>query len=161
MNKKAQVYYVILGAVILLFSILMAVVLSIVDPLKTDGGLIVFLTAQVLVNAIFIVVLVYTAFSKKDIAISYIMIVSTILYQSLPIFIRLLVSGKEPSYIWSLILGFGVTLIYLGILFGSDILSNKIEKKLPELEGKRIPVKDIESYNDENNKFVGANKKEK
>ena len=42
MNKKAQVYYVILGAVILLFSILMAVVLSIVDPLKTDGGLIVF-----------------------------------------------------------------------------------------------------------------------
>ena len=161
MNKKASLYYVIIGTVILLFSILMAVVLGIVDPFDTNEGLIIFLTTQILVNAIFVVVLIHTGFKKREISISYIMVVSTVLYQLLPIFIRLLVKGSKPDYTWALIIGFGVTLVYLSILFASDILSNKIEKKLPELEGKRIAVEDIETYNDENNKFVGANKKEK
>lgn len=159
-SNKAKLFYVIIGLLVLAFSITIAAVLHTVDPIKTDGGLWTFISIQIIVNLIFVFVLFYTGFKKKEIAVSYVMAISTIILQFLPLVIRLLVRDDKPNYMWSIIIAFVIVIGYFALLFGSDLLNDKVNDVVPTLEGRKIPVQDVKSYEDKDGKFVSAKRKD-
>ncbi|MDY3196443.1 MAG: hypothetical protein RBQ95_06240 [Paracholeplasma sp.] len=159
-STKAKLFYTIVGLVVLAFSIVTAVVLHITDPIKTSGGGWTFLSIQIVVNLLFVFVLLYTGFKKKEIAVSYVMVVSTIILQFLPLMIRLLVRGEKPQYMWAVIIAFVSIIAYLAVLFSSDLLNDKVQEVLPTLESNKIKVEDINDYNDQNGKLVSAKRKD-
>ncbi|HBT60092.1 MAG TPA: hypothetical protein DEA45_04635 [Acholeplasmataceae bacterium] len=159
-STKAKLFYTIVGLVVLAFSIVTAVVLHFVDPIKTSGGGWTFLSIQIIVNLLFVFVLLYTGFKKKEISVSYVMVTSTVILQFLPLIIRMLVSGKEPHYMWAVIISFVSIIVYLAVLFSSDLLNDKVQEVLPTLESKKIKIEDINEYNDQNGKFVSAKRKD-
>ena len=67
--------------------------------------------------------------------------------------------GDNPLIVWSLIVLFLSLLIYVGLFFGLDVLNDKIQKADETLKGKSIQVVNEDTYNDENGRFVSANKK--
>ena len=158
-TNKSKLYFILINVVILAFSVIIAFLLEDKHPIKTDEGLTIFIITQAIVNLCFVVVIAYLAFSRKDISHQVITYSSTILIQLLPLLIRLFVKGDKPSTIFAVIIIFVVMIIYLGIVLSMGVLGDKMKKAETELVGREIKVQDVDDYNDETGKFVGANNK--
>lgn len=158
-TNKGKLYFLLIGIVILAFSIILAVLLEDRNPIKTDIGLTIFIITQVLTNVIFAATLIYLAFSTKDLSQHVITFTSSLILQLLPLLIRVFVKGDNPRKILAISIIFIVIIIYLAIVLSMDVLATKMKAAETKLEGKEIKVQDIEDYNDENGNFVGANYK--
>lgn len=156
---KGKLYFLLINVVILAFFVILAFLLEDKSPIKTDEGLTIFIITQAVVNLCFVIATGYLAFSKKDISNVAITYTGTLIIQFLPLLVRLFVKGIKPRTILAVIIIFVVMIIYLGIVLSMGILGDKMKKAETELAGREIKVQDIDDYNDEDGKFIGANNK--
>lgn len=101
----------------------------------------------------------YFIYKKVEIANILILVRLTVIWQFIPLFIRLLLlEDKDPTKILfpSIILAIAL-LGYIGIFFLLIESNKRIKEKMPEFEGKITKPAESKSYYDDNNNFIGAN----
>lgn len=157
--NKGKLYFLLIGVVILAFSVVLAILLEDKQAIVTNTGLTIFIISQVIVDVMFILAVSFIAFSKKDISYYAITFTSSLILLLLPLLLRLLVKGDKPRTILAVIILFVALIIYLAIVLSMDVLGDKMKEAEKNLAGREIKVEEIDDYNDENGKFVGANNK--
>ena len=159
-SNKAKFYFLVIGFVVLAFSIIMAFLLHENNPIEFERGQFLYYTTKVIVSLSLVLVILYIAFFKKDRANIIIQMVLTLILQFLPLIVRFMLTREEPRFILTVVLVFVVFIIYLIFVLSFDLLTDRVKKVQPKLEGKKINVVDETSYYDENGNFIGAKKKE-
>lgn len=158
---KNKLYLSIIIIIVIAFSLILGFVLDGMENMAIGSGTpaAIYWVSKGLALALLLGVALYVMFRKQDVGNIYILIYLTLALQLLPLIERLLLRGDSPRIIWSLIILFIVFVGYLSIVFGLDLLNDKIQKVEESLKGKSIPVVDEDLYNDENGQFVSAKNK--
>jgi hypothetical protein len=158
---KNKLYLSIVILIVIAFSLILGFVLDGMENMAITSGTptIIYWISKGIALGLLLIVALYVVFRKQDVGNIYILLYMTLALQLLPFIERLLLRGDSPRIIWSLIILFIVTVGYLSVIFGLDILNDKIQKVEESLKGKSIPVVDEDLYNDENGNFVSAKKK--
>ncbi|MCR3906477.1 MAG: hypothetical protein NUK62_05585 [Tenericutes bacterium] len=158
---KNKLYLSIIILIVFAFSLILGFVLDGMENMAITSGTptIIYWISKGIALGLLLIVALYVVFRKQDVGNIYILLYMTLALQLLPFIERLLLRGDSPRIIWSLIVLFIVTVGYLSVIFGLDILNDKIQKVEESLKGKSIPVVDEDLYNDENGNFVSAKKK--
>ena len=158
---KNKLYLSIVSIIVLAFSLVLGFILDGMESMAISSGTpkTIYWVSKGIVLGLFVIVTLYVILRKQDVGNIYILLNMTLIIQVLPFAQSLLLRWDNPLVVWSLILLFISVIIYVALFFGLDVLNDKIQKVEPTLEGKSIEVVDEDSYNDENGRFVSANKK--
>jgi hypothetical protein len=158
---KNKLYLSIIAIIVLAFSLVLGFVFDGMESMAIATGTptTIYWVSKGIVLGLFVIVTLYIVLRKQDMGNIYILINMTLIIQILPFAQRLLLRGDNPLIVWSLIVLFLSLLIYVGLFFGLDVLNDKIQKADETLKGKSIQVVNEDTYNDENGRFVSANKK--
>lgn len=161
MTKRSGLYLLIIGFLILAFSLIMGWLMGSYLPLDSENARLFYYISKGMATLALLVMLLYAVFFKKDPANLAIQFTATLIYQFLPLLIRFLMTRKETLNLLAVIIIFLVTIIYLAIVFALDILNTRIKQVEKLLEGNKIPVVSEDTYYDENGRFVSATGKAK
>ena len=161
MSFKGKLYFIGLTLIFLCFSVLLAIVLNGNMPIEVGRGYTLYISTKILVSVFFVICVGYCGYFHNDRGNQIIQLILTIILQFLPLLIRFILTGEEPSFTLAIMLTFTITIIYLGIVLSLDILSAKINKTAVLLEGKKIAIVSDDDYNDENGHFSGTKNRKK
>lgn len=153
---KSKTLFKLSALLILIASIVISIVWNITNKFETDKGLIIYIVIKSIVSILLIIAVLYISSADKEPATNYIIGVSTIVVQFLPIIVKLLLNGNNPKVLITTIIVVIVLVSYAITFFGSIYANDKIKKIEPSLEGKEIPVVDVNYNDDETDTFKGA-----
>lgn len=145
-----------------LISFLLVLTLVVVLPFffdntfhNNDNYLTLYIISKSAAVLLLIVGFIYSMFFKKANATTYITMTTVILYQFIPLLVRVFLNKSEYPMVLSFITLMVSMLIAVLIIGGVAISNKKMLESDEKYAGNTIPVKDSKELYDENNKFKG------
>lgn len=156
---KKRLYFIIISGLILALSILLSFLLNKSLAINGDDNITLYWIVKAVVGLSLVFAIIYVAFKKQDISHAIIIFYLSVLLQFLPLVVRLLLRASEPKYVLSIIISSVIYIVYLSVMFGFSILTDKTNQADEKLLGKSIKVIDEDEYNDGDGNFKSANNK--
>lgn len=129
-KDKTMKKHIYLGMMMLLvgvFSLLIGFALDQSYPLVEDA-LVFFWIAKGVGLALLAFITLYLVVKKGDVGNMIILAVATALFQFLPLSLRFVLQGTDPSLIWAVVISFVFVIGYFGLFLALDISNDKFKQ---------------------------------
>lgn len=153
---KKRIYFAILLIIVFVFALVMGFIMNTVMPIEVQEAQLFYWITKGFVLLCLLGLTLYLVLRKQEVSNAIILLGATLILQLLPLGLRVLLAGEEPTYLWASIVVFIVIVAYLAVFFATDVLNDKVQNKVPKLEGKSIKVVDESTYDDTDGRFKGA-----
>jgi cytochrome bd-type quinol oxidase subunit 2 len=156
---KKKIFFTIISALILAFSLLLAYLLNKSHSISGDENITLYWIIKGVVVVNFVVVVIYLLLKKQEVSSFINVYAATLVIQLLPLLVRALLRGDSPKYVLAIIISFVIHILYFAFIFGFSILNDKTNAADLKLVGKSIQVLEEESFNDSDGNFKSAGKR--
>lgn len=126
---KKRLYIIIILALVLLFSIMLGIYLDGTNLQVSHERALTLLWASKVVGWVMLIGIgIYIFINKGDFGNAIILVVSTSLFQLVPLILRLFLRGDNPNFVMALIVSFVSVIIYFSLFIFFDLSNDKLKK---------------------------------
>jgi hypothetical protein len=111
-------------------------------PLSTDKGAeAIYLSGKIFFLTSYAAVFLYQFFKKDNATgMAYLLMAIGLVFQLVPLFLRLLLQGETPSYTWPVVLLVLGGLLDIGLIFGLIVSNGRMALENKKAEGKSVDI---------------------
>ena len=128
---KKRIYLIVVMALVAIFSLTLGFVFDQNAGLVVENqrALTLLYVAKGFSVALIIMVSIYILIKKSNYGNVTLLSIATIIFQLVPLLLRLVLRGDNPSFIWALVISFSSVIVYFLVFLGLDLSNDKLKKE--------------------------------
>lgn len=126
---KKTIYLIIIMVLVGIASVIIAMGLGSEMQIQVERAHVLYLVAKGISLLLIVGVAVYLLIKKGDYGNQTVLVLTTILFQLVPLLLRLVLKGDNPNYFWALVISSLSVVAYFTVFLLLDLSNDKIKQQ--------------------------------